>query len=126
MSTKIGFPYYYDSGNNECKLSSKAVRIMQMSVAFSPVIAFTPSIAMAVNATAVLEKVEALVEANNALYKPKPCIGPVSAAACAVSGACAYKVKESLQRGDINAAVAFACGIATSICVERTANCYGL
>ena len=120
----VGFPYQYGDSGPDFDYSSKCLQIGFFAVSSVGVILLFPSNAMANNLTEILSKMEALEVANEACKKPY--CGPISAAACALSGACALRVKQSVALGQIPTAQAYFCGFVTSICIHRVANNYNL
>ena len=120
----LGFPYQYGDSGPDSEYCSKCLRIALLACSGIGGILLFPNPAMAQNLTEILSKIEALEDATKACKKPS--CGPISATACALSGACALRVKQSISLGQIPTAQAYFCGFVTSVCVQRVASSYNL
>jgi hypothetical protein len=122
----VSYPYTYGDDGPEFTTKFTLSRVLLIALILSGSALTLPSAALALNSTEVLDKIEAMLIANETTLKAKQTGGPVSAAACVVSGICVHNAYLNIKAGKSAGATAYACGAAALLCTQYAATCKGL
>jgi hypothetical protein len=122
----VSYPYTYGDDGPEFTTKFTLSRVLLIALIISGSALTLPGAALALNSTEVLDKIEAMLIANETTLKAKQTGGPVSAAACVVSGICVHNAYLNIKAGKSAGATAYACGAAALLCTQYAATCKGL
>lgn len=122
----VGYPYTYGDNGPEFTSKFTVTQVLIIALFSSGSIFMLPSLASAVNATEVLERIDAMLIANEATLKASNSGGPISAAACVISGVCIHNAYLNVKAGKPHGAAGYLCGAAMLLCGQHAAKSKGL